>query len=171
MLYYFSATGNSAWVARQLATLLGDEAVDILTCMKNGEEPPKLRAGQRLGLVFPVHAWRPAPIMLDFINKLTVPDDCHVFALCTMASFAGNCMPFLSKFLRLDSSYSIQMPENYILLSASESESDIANKIELARQQLPSIASAILAGKKEHKIKKGPFPSFFTTCIGEYLSI
>lgn len=53
MIFYFSGTGNSAWAARQLARLTGDEACDITTLT----QVPDLKACQQIGFVFPVYAW------------------------------------------------------------------------------------------------------------------
>lgn len=47
MIFYFSGTGNSAWVARQLAQLTGDEACDITTLT----QLPDLDSNRQLGLV------------------------------------------------------------------------------------------------------------------------
>ncbi len=166
MIYYFSATGNSAWVARELAAKTGDQAIDMIEYLKTGRTPPACKANERLGLVFPVHAWRPPRVVLDFSKKLEIPEGCFVFAVCTMGGFASNTCKYLGKFIRLDSCYSIVMPENYILLTGSESEERIKRKISAAQTQLPKIAASILVNKKEFVVKKGLLPAFFTSCIG-----
>ena len=45
MIFYFSGTGNSAWAARQMARLTGDEACDITTLT----QVPDLKACQQIG--------------------------------------------------------------------------------------------------------------------------
>ena len=52
MIFYFSGTGNSAWAARQLAKLTGDEACNITTV----KELPDLDSARQIGFVFPVYA-------------------------------------------------------------------------------------------------------------------
>ena len=69
MIYYFSATGNSAWVAQKLALQTGDTAVDMRDFLKTGEIAPSPAEGERLGLVFPVHAWRPPSCVLIFVKN------------------------------------------------------------------------------------------------------
>ena len=167
MIYYFSGTGNSAWVARMLADATADRCEDMSTYLKNGWHPPPLVPGERLGLVFPVHAWRPPRVVLDFINQLPPPsEESYVFAVCTMGGFAGNTFAFLRQFIRLDSCYSVLMPENYILLAGRESDAQIKHKISAAKALIPEIAASILAGKKAFLVKRGLLPSFFTGCIG-----
>jgi len=166
MIYYFSATGNSAWVAREIAAITGEQAIDMTEYLKTGRIPPASNANERLGIVFPVHAWRPPRVVLDFVKNLEVSDGCFVFAVCTMGGFASDTFTYLRKFIRLDSCYSIVMPENYILLTGCESEKRITRKITAAQAQLPKIAASILAGKKEFVVKKGLLAAFFTSCIG-----
>ena len=40
MILYFSATGNTRFVARRLATLLGDESLDLLDRSRRGDHSP-----------------------------------------------------------------------------------------------------------------------------------
>ena len=40
MILYFSATGNSAFIARELAKLLGDKAVDLREKIRNNDHSP-----------------------------------------------------------------------------------------------------------------------------------
>ncbi|NLF93022.1 MAG: 4Fe-4S binding protein [Oligosphaeraceae bacterium] len=167
MIYYFSATGNSAWVAHTLAAATADQCEDMSTYLKSARQPAPLAPGERLGLVFPVHAWRPPRVVLNFLNQLPPPPaGCYVFAVCTMGGFAGDTFAFLRQFIRLDSCYSVLMPENYILLTGREPDSRLRRKITAAEALLPQIAAAILAGKKEFVVKRGLLAGFFTHCLG-----
>jgi len=65
MIFYFSGTGNSAWVARQLAKRTGDVACDITTL----KELPNLDSDRQLGFVFPIYAWGAPEIMAEFAKK------------------------------------------------------------------------------------------------------
>ena len=166
MIYYFSATGNSAWVAQKLASQTGDTAVNMLDFLKNGEATPSPAAGERLGLVFPVHAWRPPSCVLDFVKMLRIPQGTFVYAVCTMGETAGNCIAFLQKHLLLNSAYSVQMPNNYILLANRDSEQRIANKLSAAEKRIAEISEGILAGREEFQIKRGILPALLTCVAG-----
>ena len=52
MIYYFSGTGNSQWVAEQLALQTGDVASDLIKTKGDLN-----CAGLTIGLVFPIYAW------------------------------------------------------------------------------------------------------------------
>ncbi|NMA19941.1 MAG: hypothetical protein GX927_05120 [Lentisphaerae bacterium] len=166
MIYYFSATGNSAWVAQKLALQTGDKAIDMRDFLKTGETARSPADGERLGLVFPVHAWRPPRCVLDFVKTLQVPRDSFVYAVCTMGETAGNAIAFLQKVLRINSAYSVQMPNNYILLGDRDSDLRITRKLSAAEKRIAEISEAVLAGREEFQIKRGMLPGFLTGVVG-----
>ncbi|WP_373165727.1 hypothetical protein [Agathobaculum sp. Marseille-P7918] len=65
MIFYFSGTGNSAWAARQLARLTGDEACDITTL----NQLPDLDSARQIGFIFPSYAWGAPEFMADFAKS------------------------------------------------------------------------------------------------------
>ena len=70
MIFYFSGTGNSRWVAEQLSQHLGDSLVAISQAMAKQEYEYTLAEGEMLGFVFPTYSWGPAPVMVEFVKKL-----------------------------------------------------------------------------------------------------
>lgn len=52
MILYFTATGNSRWIAELLAEAMHDTAVSIVDCLKQGSIPAGLSTADRLGIVF-----------------------------------------------------------------------------------------------------------------------
>ena len=71
MIFYFSATGNSRWAAIQLATKLQEHLVSITDALQ-GNCSYTLQNEEPIGLVFPVHGWRPPHIIAEFISKLKI---------------------------------------------------------------------------------------------------
>ena len=104
MIFYFSGTGNSAWVARQLAHLTGDVACDITTLAHT----PDVQKEEQVGFVFPVYAWGASEVMTNFASKLARPQ-AFAFSVCTCGSEAGLTMKRFAKEYPLDSSYSLVM--------------------------------------------------------------
>ena len=62
MIFYFSGTGNSEYVAKQLAARLGDRLVKMGDAVAHADYDYTLSEGERVGWVFPVYSWGPAPI-------------------------------------------------------------------------------------------------------------
>lgn len=70
MIYYFSGTGNSKWVAKQIGKGISDKVVSISEMSKNGEIPNEVKEGEILGIVFPSHmSLAPKPVT-EFVKKL-----------------------------------------------------------------------------------------------------
>ncbi|MGE4564636.1 MAG: EFR1 family ferrodoxin [Victivallaceae bacterium] len=168
MIYFFSATGNSEFVARELAAATGDRALAMIGFTKKGVKPPPVRAGETLGIVFPVYAWRPPRYVVDFVKSLQIEPGAFVYGVCTMGEVAGDTFRYLGEFIRLDSCYSVKMPGNYIIMSQPESEEKINRKIVAARGRIGDIAAAVRAKKAGFDVRKGPAAYLFTYLVGRF---
>lgn len=138
MIFYFSGTGNSQWVAQTLAQKLNDQAQDIVRL----NQIPSLEQEQQVGLVFPVYAWGAPELMMQFAKKLG-KTSAFSFGVCTCGADAGLTMKKLSKIYHLDSSYSLAMPNNYIIGSEIDDDDTIVRKLSAARAELETIAAEI----------------------------
>lgn len=79
-LFYFSGTGNSLELARDIARNLDDtELVSITTVTA---ETIDINADV-VGFMFPVYAWGVPRIMVDFIKRLKFKGNEYVFAAVT----------------------------------------------------------------------------------------
>ncbi len=170
MIYYFSTTGNSQWVAEALARETGDRAGSITELVKRGEIPPPVRSGEVLGIVFPVYAWAPPRFVVDFVRRLEVEPGAFVYAVATMGEFAGDAVRLLGKSIALDSGYTVKMPANYILMYNRESDKSIAAKIAEARKLIPQIGEGIRAKRREFRLRRGPCPALISALVAPLFS-
>ena len=95
MIFYFSGTGNSAWVARQLAEGQNEELFSIAVEIDKNKEY-KLREGEKVGFVFPVYAWGPPEIVLRFIRRLKMTKPEYLFFVCTCGDDTGRTAQLFS---------------------------------------------------------------------------
>ena len=72
MIFYFSGTGNSKWIANQLSKEQKEELVFIPDALNNGTFEFCLREDEKIGFVFPVYSWAPPEIVLNFIRQLSL---------------------------------------------------------------------------------------------------
>ncbi len=149
MIFYFSGTGNSRWAAQTLAESLGDSAKSILE-----GKAPDLTGEARVGLVFPIYAWGVPEPMLDFVKTLPKTDG-FTFGLCTCGADAGHAMKKLSKIFHLDSSYSLVMPNNYVVGSELDSPEEVRGKLAAAKKSLDTIAGEISRRERVYRVKEG----------------
>lgn len=162
MIFYFSGTGNSEWVAQTLASKIGDKAADI--CAQNGV--PSLDGEECVGLVFPVYAWGVPQPMLRFAQILP-ETSAFRFGICTCGSEAGLTMRKLSAVFRTDSSYSIDMPNNYVIGSDVESCDVVKGKLEQAARDISVIAEEIGQKKRVYRVKEGSFGALKSNIINK----
>jgi NAD-dependent dihydropyrimidine dehydrogenase PreA subunit len=165
MIFYFSGTGNSRWVAQELADLTGDTAVSIADIVKSGS-CPEIAQGQPIGFVFPVYAWLPPEIVSDFAANLPADTGSYRWAVCTCGDEAGRAMDSLTEKLRLSSAWSLQMPNNYILSFNTDPAETVRAKVKGAKQRLPRIAQDILDKKEVWDVHAGSFAGLKSSLIG-----
>lgn len=171
MIFYFSGTGNSLYAAKNIARKQGLEIVDIAKKIQSKQFNFIPEDGERIGFVFPIYAWSPPKIVLDFINKLQLTQKNNsIFAVCTCGADAGEGMEVLRNTLMknqivLNADFSVVMPDNYILgydvCSKAEQES-ILNK---ADEKLIHINEAISKKQNLSESEKGKLPRLKTKII------
>ncbi len=150
MIFYFSGTGNSKWVAQEIANRIHDTAVDIM----GYNQVLDFQKEEQIGFVFPIYAWGVPEPMLNFVKKL--PNNKNfTFAVCTCGADAGLAMKELSKVYFLHSSYSILMPSNYIIGENVEKEDIIKFKINKAKDGMENISKEIQQKKSVYRVTEG----------------
>lgn len=159
MIYYFSGTGNSRWVAMEMANETGDKAMDIMDV----QSTPSLE-GETLGIVFPVYAWGVPEVVLHFVKRLE-GKPAFSYAMATCGAEAGFALKKLHKVYPLDSEYSVVMPNNYVLGSELETPEQIHTKIKAAQKQIEEHAQEVLSRKKIMKVHQGKFPLLKSTVV------
>ncbi len=152
MIYYFSGTGNSKWIAEQLASITDYLALDIMDSSTS-----RLIDGETIGIVFPVYAWAPPEVVLDFVKKLEIQPS-FSFGVATCGEDAGYSMEKLNESFQLDSMYSISMPNNYLIGSELESDEVVSLKISKAKESLQGIGSDIINKRLVNNVNRGKLP-------------
>lgn len=102
MVFFFSATGNSEYVARCMAHATGEKVISITDSLKGGTTSFILQPGERIGFVTPVYFWGLPTIVIDFINclKLTAEEDHYIYNIITYGTSTGQAHYMMSKLLK-----------------------------------------------------------------------
>ena len=162
VIYYFSGTGNSLKVAKDIAAKLPDcEVISVST------STPKMpdKETERIGFVYPTYGGGIPHMMARFVCDLDFTNiskqNMYVFAVATHGAFAMNAVKDLPSLLRLKGfllSYgaTVPMPENYILMfnRPANAEKILKNSEAYTRR----IADAVL--RKEKTKNKKAIPLF-----------
>ena len=164
MIYYFSGTGNSKWVAEQIAKQTSDEAQSIPAVLKSGA-PAAVAANERIGVVFPVYAWGAPSIVEKFCKSLTIQTGAYTFAVCTCGDEAGKAIRRLKSVFPWKAAWSLAMPNNYIVGFDVDQPELAQKKVDFARGKLPQIAQEILAKSSVYDVQEGPGAGWKTFLI------
>jgi ferredoxin/flavodoxin len=153
-IYYFSATGNSYYIAKNLGEKLGDaEVISIPKAIKEGINI----SGEKIGIVFPVYCWGVPRIIKTFVEKLPNIKDNYVFAVCNGGGFPGGTLKQLAQLLNkkgisIKAGFTLKMPGNYIPLYNAFSLEKQKALIAKSKIRFEEIALTVQA-EAEHKLE------------------
>ena len=155
MIYYFSGTGNSKWIAEELARRTGDEVTNLAEFINDG--PASVFAGmdETIGIVFPIYAWGAPLIVERFCQSITLAPGAFAFAVCSCGDEAGRAMKRFKKFYAYQSAWSLAMPNNYVVGFDVDSPELEQKKIHAAREKIESIAQAVLSHTNVYDVHEG----------------
>ena len=118
MILYFSATGNSEYVAKRIAAETGDITVSIADCYKKQifsfEEKYKT-----LGIATPTYSWGLPVIVTEFLQKLNLSSKPnYIYFIATYGTTPGQTGRFVNdilapKGLPLSARFSVKMPDTW----------------------------------------------------------
>lgn len=131
MIFYFSATGNSKYVAERIAK----ECHDMSQSIERHDGRIHLVKGEILGFVSPVYFWELPLLMRRFLENLQVDagENPYVFFVATYGSVPGCCGEDAKKVLAakniiLDAAFSVKMPDTWTPIF------DLSNPVKVAKQ-------------------------------------
>jgi len=153
MIFYFTGTGNSAYVAKKIAEDLNLETTLIT------EENQVEKEYEVVGLVFPIYGWGPPAIVEKFMEKLKDVKSKYFFVVPTFAGNFGQGINRISRQKKVDLGMGVKMQDNYILWNDTPSQEKRDRVQQEADKKIEDIVNAIRnrEEKKERDILAGNF--------------
>ncbi len=168
MVICFSGTGNSRYIAKNIADGLGDELIDATYSVN---EEIVLYCGENTDtyiFVCPTYAWRIPRVFENHIEKATFVNESgkplNAYFVLTCGGDIGNAEKYIKslckkKGFNLLGVAEAVMPENYIAMFSVPSEKTSEKIIAKANERLPELIGKIknrlpLEGKKTSFIDK-----------------
>jgi ferredoxin/flavodoxin len=158
VIYYFSATGNSLVVARDLAAELGNaELVPITKALESAQN----YSYDMLGIIFPVYMFGLPLIVKKFLKNLKTRDNAYFFAVATLGGLPGRALTMVKDILkkrkvRLAAGFSVLMPGNYTPLYGAIDSKRQMEMFEREKSRIKEIA-LYLRQQKQGIIEEKPF--------------
>lgn len=172
-IYYFSGTGNSLVVARDIAEKINGELISIPSLMD--KESIKTDA-EVIGIIFPVYYLGTVNIPLivqRFVSKLDEINTKYIFAVCTYGGGSGSTLDLLDEMIKargghLSSGFGVQMPQNAF-------RKPFENKIKLynnwKEKELHFICEKVKAKKEGRFDNDGLFIGLIVTFIEKMMKL
>lgn len=161
MIYWHSGTGNSRHVAEALAQSLGLEAVMITPGGRASDAP----AGEKTVWVFPVYSWGVPPVVRRFIENSEGLGGSEHYMVCTCGDDVGLTALQWRKLLRRKGwrargAWSVQMPNNYVLLPGFDVDSAAVRdaKLSACDECIKAVARGIRCGANVDDVVRGSLP-------------
>ena len=145
MIFYFTGTGNSKYVADRLGALTGEPVVSIADAWKQ-ERPAFDARDQAAGFVFPVYFYGLPTIVTDFVRKMEMElhQGAYVYVVLTCGNSTGAAGDAFQALMRergihLCAMYGVKMADTYIPLLNPPGEAEAAHILKKADAEINKI--------------------------------
>lgn len=166
MVLYFTGTGNSKYIAKQIAESTSDKLVSINEKIKI-QDTSNILVNGKLVFVLPTYAWRIPRIVEFWIRKVKFIDAKETYFIMHCGTEIGNAKKYNKKLcddmgFNYFGTTSIVMPENYIAMFKVPDKNEARAIILKAQSHIETTIQHI---KKSEKlpIPKGSFYDCFTS--------
>ena len=153
MVLYFSATGNTEFIAREIARSLNDSCINLLDRVKRQDHSP-LHSETPFIICAPVYVCEMPRFLSQYLRRQTFTGNRDVYFIFTSGGYAGISGPhakgiFRKKGMNWRGHAEFKMPRNYVASEAYPmlSPEEVRERILGSCQQLPSVISDIQAGR------------------------
>ena len=153
MVLFFSATGNTEFIARQLALKLGDDCLNLLDRVKRGDHSP-LHSEKPFIICAPVYVCEMPRFLARYLKQQTFTGSREVYFIFTSGGYAGISGQLAKAMVRKKKMKYLghaefKMPRNYVandhysMLPAEQVQERILNSC----RHLEEVVADIQAGR------------------------
>ena len=140
MIFYFSATGNSKYVATRIEGETHERAISITECMTTNQLSFNINSTERIGIISLTYGWVLPSIVREFLSLLRLRGykENYAFFVATYGTTSGQTGEYASQLLEkkdihLNAKFSVKMPDTWTPiydLSNKEKVNEINTKAE-----------------------------------------
>lgn len=151
MIFCFTGTGNSRYIASKLAAVTGEELVNIGPKIKDGDTSPIVTDGRAV-FITPTYAWRIPKIAESWILKVDFRGADKAWFVMDCGSEIGNAAKYNAR-LCADKGFAymgtaqVIMPENYIAMFNAPEKAEARRIIVNAASVIDGIAEKLKSGE------------------------
>lgn len=170
MIFYFSATGNSKYVAERIAGATDDRMIFLRDAIRGRSYQYDVSQEKRIGFVTPTYYYGLPSIMNFFLEKLRLTgySGQYVYLVLTCGGSTGDAAGQMGKLLKkkgitLSAQFAVPMVDNYIPMSKIADGEAIRKKLDEAEEYIDEARRAIRAqGTGDYNRCQGAAPALMT---------
>lgn len=167
MIFYFSATGNSKYVASRIAEASEDKIISITECVQTGNYIFPVKENEKVGIVAPVYFWGLPTIISEFLDKLTLnpKKEPYIYYVTTYGTTTGQTSKFADKiFIKknytIQAYFSVKMPDTWTPIFDLSDKNKVAHINEQAEAEIEQMIRQI-RNKNQGDFMARKMPSVF----------
>ena len=150
MIFCFSGTGNSRYIARRIAQASQDTIMDLNAKIKANDHV-KIQTGSNIIIVAPTYAWRIPRAVSDWLSKTELTGAKRIWFVMDCGGEIGNADKYnrrlaQQKRLVYMGTAQIVMPENYIAMFGAPQAAEARKIVEKAEPAILNAITCIQAG-------------------------
>lgn len=151
MVLWFSGTGNSQYLANEIAKELGQEVVSIFDKIKNQDYSP-INSADSMIFCVPTYAWRIPIVVSDWIEKTEFTGNKNAYFVMSCGGEISNAEKYIKKLcakkgFKYMGVKEIVMPENYIAMFGAPEEDEARDIIRKVAPLIHSVVQNIKSGE------------------------
>lgn len=165
MIFYFTATGNSKYIAELIASKTNDRLINITDCVNGNRFDFTSEKGEAVGFSVPVYYFGIPMIVIEFLQKLHISSSAapYTYAVLNCGGSMGNAEKLIRKNIDLDAFFGIKAIDNYVV--GYKTETDEAKQADLDRveQEMSVLTNRIINKEKgTFNALRGTMPRLLT---------
>lgn len=151
MIFCFSGTGNSRYVAERIAEALRAPVIDLNARIRAGDESP-VETGRDAIVVTPTYAWRIPRIVDEWLSHTELAGAERIWFVMDCGSEIGGAAKYNRRLsqrrgLEYMGTAQIVMPENYIAMFGVPGAEEARKIVESAEPSIREVLSRLQAGE------------------------
>ena len=170
MIFFFSATGNSKYVAERIAAAIDDHLISLRDAVRTRTYKYDVSNETRIGFVVPTYFFGLPSILQFFLNKLELTgyQNQFVYLVLTCGSATGDAAGQMAKALAekeitLSAQFAVPMVDNYIPMYKIVEKEEIEKKLDAAEEYIDEARRAIRAcSSGNYNRSRGAAPAAMT---------
>ena len=152
MILYFSATGNTKYIASELAKALNDSIIDLREKIREKDYTP-IHSAKPFVICSPVYVSEPPRFLMDFLRRTRLTGNPNVYFVFSSGGYSGISAIMghqlaVRKKMKYKGTADFIMPSNYIAesLFAVQDTTEIEKRILRAQRKIKKTAATIRSG-------------------------